>query len=123
MYLWLKNAHVVLAYVTVAGFLLRALWSILDSPYRNRRWVRIAPHVIDTLLLVLGITLAVLLAGSPFAEGWLNAKLIGLLAYIGFGVMTMRASARSMKLVGLIGALTSVAYIFAVAMTKQVWPL
>jgi uncharacterized membrane protein SirB2 len=84
--------------------------------------VRIAPHVIDTLLLALGITLAVMLGVSPMEHAWLNAKIIGLLAYIGFGVMTMRASSRPLKLVGFVGALACVGYIFAVALSKQAWP-
>lgn len=123
MYLWLKNAHVLFAYVTVAGFVVRGAWSLLDSPLRRRRWVRIVPHVIDTLLLALGIALAVMLSVSPLQEAWLAAKILGLLAYIGFGVLTMRASTPALKLAGFILALVSVGYVFAVALTKQVWPL
>ncbi len=108
MYLWLKDAHVVLAYVTVGGFIVRGIWAIIDSPLRDQRWVRIAPHVVDTLLLTLGITLAVILSVSPLEHAWLNAKIIGLLAYIGFGVLTMRASARPLKLVGFVCALACV---------------
>jgi uncharacterized membrane protein SirB2 len=122
MYLWLKDAHVALAYVTVAGFMVRGIWAIIDSPLREQRWVRIAPHVVDTLLLALGITLAVMLSVSPMEHAWLNAKIIGLLAYIGFGVMTMRASSQPLKLVGFVGALACVGYIFAVALRKQAWP-
>ncbi len=122
MYLWLKNAHVALAYVTVAGFLVRGIWAIIGSPLREQRWVRIAPHVVDTLLLALGITLAVMLSVSPLEHAWLNAKIVGLLAYIGFGVMTMRASTRPLKLVGFVCALACVGYIFAVALSKQAWP-
>ena len=39
--------------------LVRALWAFTDSPMRQQKWVRIAPHVIDTALLVLGVTMAV----------------------------------------------------------------
>ncbi len=122
MYLWLKDAHVALAYLTVAGFVVRGIWSVIGSPLREQLWVRIAPHVIDTLLLALGVTLAVMLSISPLEHAWLNAKIIGLLAYIGFGVMTMRASSRPVKLVGFVCALTCVGYIFAVALSKQAWP-
>ncbi len=118
----LKLFHIALAYLTVAGFLLRAFWALTASPLREARLVKIAPHVIDTLLLVLGVMLALNLSMSPFS-GWLGAKLIGLLAYIGFGVLTMRGGTRPLKLLGLAGALLSVGYIFAVAFTRSPWPL
>jgi uncharacterized membrane protein SirB2 len=117
----IKLLHVALAYITVAGFLLRSLWVFTDSPMRRRKWVRIAPHVIDTLLLVLGVVLAVRLGLSPLS-GWLGAKLLALLVYIGFGVLTMRATSRPLQVLGLVGALGAVAYIFAVAFARSPWP-
>lgn len=117
----LRSAHLVLAYLTVLGFVVRGIWALTDSAYRSQKWVRIAPHVIDTLLLVLGVAMAVQLSISPL-QGWLAAKLVGLLAYIGFGVLTMRAAATRMKVVGFLGALVSVGYIFAVAFARNPWP-
>jgi len=118
----LKLFHIALAYLTVIGFVVRGVWALTDSPQRNERWVRIAPHVIDTLLLTLGVIMMINLSLSP-VSGWLAAKLLGLLAYIGFGVMTMRAKSRSMQLFGFVAALVSVGYIFAVAFTRSPWPL
>ena len=120
--LLLREFHVALAYVTVAGFVVRGLLSLADSPLRNQTWLRVAPHVIDTLLLGFGIALAVSMSLSPFANGWLMAKIVGLLAYIGFGVMAMRARSRPLKIVGFIAAIASVGYIFAVAYSKRVMP-
>lgn len=118
----LKLFHIALAYVTVIGFVVRGIWALTDSPLRKQRWVRIAPHVIDTLLLTLGVLLVFSLSLSPFS-GWLAAKLLGLLAYIGFGVLTMRAHSRPLQLFGFVAALCSVGYIFAVAFTRSAWPL
>jgi len=117
----LKVLHIALAYLTVAGFFIRGVWALTDSPLRQEKWVRIAPHVIDTLLLALGVIMAVQL-GIALFSGWLGAKLLALLVYIGFGVLTMRASSRPLQLAGFIGALLSVAYIFAVAFTRSAWP-
>ena len=110
-----------LAYLTVAGFVVRAFWAFSGSPLRERKWVRIAPHVVDTLLLVFGVVLAYRLSLSPFS-GWLAAKLVGLVAYIGFGVLTLRAARRPLQLAGLAGALLAAAYIFAVALTRSPFP-
>ncbi|HEY6598022.1 MAG TPA: SirB2 family protein [Pseudomonadales bacterium] len=120
--LLLKEFHVALAYITVAGFVVRGLLSLAESPLRNQRWLRIAPHVIDTLLLGFGIALAVSMSLSPAANGWLMAKIVGLLAYIGFGVMAMRARSRPLKIAGFIVAIASVGYIFSVAYSKRVMP-
>ncbi len=118
----IRSLHIALAYVTVIGFVLRALLRFAQSPLLQQKWIRIAPHVIDTVLLLAGITLAVQLAISPLVHGWLAAKIVGLILYIGFGVMTMRARTTPLRTVGFIGALASVGYIFAVAYTKQVVP-
>jgi uncharacterized membrane protein SirB2 len=117
----LKALHVALAYLTVTGFVMRAVWALGGSPLRQEKWVRIAPHVVDTLLLVLGLIMAYQLAISPFS-GWLGAKLLGLVAYIGFGVLTMRASQRPLQLLGLVGALVSIGYIFVVAYAREPMP-
>lgn len=117
----LRSVHLMLAYLTVIGFVVRAVWSLTQSPLKNHKLVKILPHVVDTLLLVLGVVLAYQLSISPFA-GWLAAKLVGLLAYIGFGVVTMRGSTQGIKLLGLVGALVSVGYIFAVAFSRSAWP-
>ena len=118
----LKEFHVAFAYLTVASFAIRGLLSIAESPLRNAKWMRIAPHIIDTFLLLFGIALAVTLSLSPLANGWLMAKIVGLVAYVGFGVMAMRARTRPLKIVGFILAIASVGYIFAVAYSKQVMP-
>ncbi len=120
--LLLKDFHVAFAYITVAGFTVRGLMSIADSPLRNAKWLRIAPHVVDTLLLAFGIALAVSLSLSPLTNGWLMAKIIGLIFYIVFGVITMRARSRPLKILAFIAAIASVGYIFAVAFSKQVMP-
>jgi uncharacterized membrane protein SirB2 len=117
----LKTLHFSLAFLTVAGFVIRAGWAYSAPQMLQQKWVRIAPHVIDSLLLILGVVLAFSLPDGPM-QGWLGAKLIALLAYIGFGVMTLRGSGMTRHL-GVVGALVSVGYIFMVAFSRQVWPL
>lgn len=117
----LKSIHIVLAYLTVIGFVVRGMWSLADSPFRYGRWVKVVPHVIDSVLLVLGVVMAVRLSISPM-QGWLAAKLGGLVTYIGFGVLTMRAGSTRLKAAGFVGALSSVGYIFAVAFARDPSP-
>jgi len=115
-----KTLHFTLAILTVAGFVIRAGWSYTAPDLLQQKWVRIAPHVVDSLLLILGVMLAFNLPDGPW-QGWLGAKLLALLAYIGFGVLTLRGTG-ARKLIGVVGALTSVGYIFLVAFSRQAWP-
>ena len=117
----IKMLHITLAYLTVIGFVMRAGWSFVSPEMLQQKWVRITPHVIDTFLLLLGVALAFNLADGVL-QGWLIAKLLGLLAYIGFGVMCLRGTGTT-RVVGLIGALLSVCYIFLVAFTRQIVPI
>ncbi len=116
----IKALHFSLAFLTASGFVIRLGWSYVAPDLLQEKWVRIAPHVIDTLLLIMGLWLASQLAGGVW-QGWLIAKMVGLLAYIGFGVMALRGSG-SVKTLGAVGALLSVLYIFLVAFTRQALP-
>lgn len=117
----MKDFHVMLAYLTVIGFIVRGLWSISGSELRHQKWVKILPHLIDTLLLTLGVAMAIQLSLSVTSD-WLLAKLMGLLAYIGFGVVTMRATTKPVKILGFIAALLSATYILIVAFSRSAWP-
>ena len=116
----IKVLHFSLAFLTVAGFVIRAGWSFTSPDLLQQKWVRITPHVVDTLLLTLGVVLALGLPDGPM-QGWLGAKLIALVAYIGFVVLTLRGTG-NLKLLGIVGALTSIGYIFAVAFSRHAWP-
>ena len=81
-YLVLKHAHAGLAYLSVTLFAVRAALSYAKPALLQGKALRIAPHLIDTLLLAAGVTLAVLAGFSPHKQPWLAAKLVALLAYI-----------------------------------------
>ena len=114
----LKILHITVALLSVAGFVIRLAWRYVAPDLLAQKWVRISPHIVDTVLLVSGFVLAFNLPGG-LAQGWLIAKLIGLLFYIGFGVMALRGEGTKGK-VGAVGALVSVTYILLVAITENV---
>lgn len=117
----LKSLHITLAYLTVIGFVVRGLWAIVDSPMREQKWVRVLPHIIDTTLLSIGVVM-VFSIGASFTDSWLEAKMLALLGYIGFGVLTMRAKTRPVKVGGFVLALACVGYLFAVAFSRSPLP-
>lgn len=119
-YLVLKYMHVTSVIVSATGFVLRGLWMLGDSPWLQRRWVRIFPHVVDTVLLSSAIALAVLTSQYPLAQNWLTAKVLGLVAYILCGTMALkRAKTKASRSVFFVLALLIFAYIVSVALNRS----
>lgn len=119
----LKHLHMTLAMISLFGFLLRGFLRLGDSPLLQRKWLRITPHVIDTLLLATALALVAMLQPFPFGHGWLAAKLLGLVVYIALGIYTLRlARTRAQQATGLVLAFLTFAYILAVAFSKTPLP-
>ncbi|MBF5056462.1 invasion gene expression up-regulator, SirB [Alcanivorax sp. 521-1] len=122
-YLTVKHLHMTLAALSVSFFVVRAWWSVRESPLGQRRWVRVAPHVLDTLLLTCGLILMVLLRAWPHQTPWLAAKLTALLLYIGFGTLAIkRARSPGQRALFTVLAVMVFAYMVAVAITKSPLP-
>jgi uncharacterized membrane protein SirB2 len=117
-YLILKPLHVSFVLVSYSLFLLRGIWMLRASPRLQRRWVRVLPHVNDTLLLASGITLAVLTHQSPGSHPWLAAKIAALLVYIGLGTVALKRR----QLWAWLAAQAVFFYIVAVAVTRNPLP-
>jgi len=84
----------------------------------QRRWVRITPHVIDTVLLASAIGLALILEQYPFVHDWLTAKVLGLIAYILLGSIALRYGPNKLiRVVAWVAALAMFGYIVSVALT------
>ena len=122
-YSLLKHLHLTTVAVTLALFLLRGAWMMADSPRLQARWVRIVPHVNDTLLLASGLGLAVLIKQYPLVDGWLTAKLVALVLYIGLGTVALkRGKSRGQRIAAWVAALLVLGYIVAVAVAHDPFP-
>ena len=122
-YTWLKYLHIACVALSGTGFVLRGAWMMRDSPMLARRWVRVAPHVVDTVLLASAIALAVMIRQYPLEQAWLSAKVLGLIAYIVLGTIALKLGrTRAVRITAFWGALLVFAYIVAVAVTKSVVP-
>ena len=119
-YLALKTVHVSSVAASYSLFFLRGVWMVRGSPMLGRRWVKIVPHVIDTVLLASAITLAVMSRQYPLQAGWVTAKVLALIVYIGLGTVALkRGSTRSVRITAWIAAHAVFAYIVAVALTRN----
>jgi uncharacterized membrane protein SirB2 len=116
----IKLLHILTAVLSISGFIVRGVWKLTASPWLTRRWVRIVPHVNDTLLLALGLWLAFSIRQFPFVHGWLTAKLFAILAYIGLGMVALRfGKSRATRAMAFAAALAVFLYIVGVALTRS----
>lgn len=121
-YAWIKALHVACVIATFAMFFGRGILMLRRSPLLDHRVVRVAPHVNDTLLLASAIALVVMSRQYPIESPWLTAKIIGLLAYIGVGMLAFRRGTRRTRIAAWLVALAVFFYIVAVALTRNPLP-
>ncbi|HEX4974462.1 MAG TPA: SirB2 family protein [Pseudomonadales bacterium] len=121
MIFWIKSLHILCATLSISGFFVRGLWMLRDSAYLQRSWVKILPHVIDSVLLFSGVSLAVLLQQNPLQQQWLQVKLLLLLLYIVLGSIALkRGRNKFQKTVAWLGALLVVLAIVVIASQHHV---
>lgn len=118
MYLTLKHIHMTFVALSLLAFLVRGIWLFIDSAMLGSRWVRVMPHVINTILLASGIALAVYLSMSPGDQPWLMAKIVGLIFYIGLGVAAFRAPNPIVRKLLWVSALVAFFFVVSVAVRK-----
>jgi uncharacterized membrane protein SirB2 len=122
-YLAVKHLHILCATLSGSFFLLRGLWMLAGSPLLQRRWVRVAPHLIDTLLLSSALVMVFWSGQYPFVQPWLTAKVLALTLYVILGAIALkRGKSRGARIQAFAAALAVFAYIVAVALSKQPIP-
>src|SRR4029434_564672 len=73
-YAALTLIHVGSVAVTFALFGLRGAWMLRAPVQLARRWVRIVPHIVDTVLLASAIAMAAMIGSDAWTRGWLLAR-------------------------------------------------
>ena len=116
----MKHLHITLAVLSVALFTYRFILTLIASNKLERKWLKISPHVIDTFLLIAGISLAVKLQLNPMEHMWLAEKILALFAYFFTAYYTLKlARNKPMQILGYLGAIGWVMLIVRLAMTRE----
>ncbi|MDO8207795.1 MAG: SirB2 family protein [Gallionella sp.] len=119
-FLILKSLHMSCAAISYALFFLRGIWSLNGSGLMRQRWVRIAPHIVDTLLLISAIALAYSIEQYPFVDAWLTAKFLALLLYIVLGSIALKyARNKTVRIFFWLAAQAVFGYIVLVAINHK----
>jgi uncharacterized membrane protein SirB2 len=121
MYLLLKHLHLTFIALALLTFVIRGVWLFTQSGLLTKKWVKITPHIINTMMLLSGIALAGYLQLSPHNEPWLLAKIIALCLFIPLGVAAFKLPNPLMRKILWFDALIVFGYIISVAITKSPW--
>lgn len=119
-YLAIRHLHVSCVALSVSLFVLRGGLELARKPWCEWKLLRVAPHVVDTVLLGSALWMVFLSHQYPFVMPWLTAKVIALFAYIGFGKLALsQRTPASRRPAAFVAALLSVGYIIGVALTRS----
>lgn len=122
-FLLIKTLHIGCAATSFTLFFLRGLWRLNEAAILRQRWVKIVPHIVDTLLLASAIALAILSGQYPFVDAWLSAKLAALLLYIGLGFIALKyGRSQAVRVSSWLAAQVVFAYIVLVAIHHDPLP-
>ncbi|MBB4843030.1 putative membrane protein SirB2 [Paucibacter oligotrophus] len=121
-YLLLKTLHQSLVTLSIAGFAARGLGSLNGAAWVGRPLAKRLPHLVDSLLLLSALALLWMLQLNPLSSPWLLAKLLGLLLYIGLGVLALQARRPAwQRTLAFAAALATVGWMVSVAISKSPW--
>ena len=120
MYMMAKHLHLTAVGLSILFFIFRFVWSQLDANALSKKWMKILPHIIDTVLLGSAVWLCISLSQYPFVNAWLTFKVIGVILYIVFGLFALKKAKTTLSkwafFIAAIGVLMATAM---VAVTKQ----
>lgn len=118
-----KLTHVAAVATSYSLFFVRGVWMVRGSALLQARWVRVVPHVVDTILLASAIALASMMQQYPLAAPWLTAKVVALVVYIVLGSIALKhGRTRRIRIAAWIAAQCVFGYIVWVAVSKDPFP-
>ena len=119
-YTAVKAVHVASAILSISGFAVRGVLMLRSSPLLATRFARIAPHVVDTVLLASAFLLAWASGQYPFSQSWLTAKVVALAVYVLLGTIALRRGRTSRTRAWAFAfAMGTALYIVSVAITRD----
>lgn len=118
---WVKLLHISCVFASFAGFLLRGIWMISDSSLLHKKWVKVIPHIVDSVLLISALLLVYLSGLSIIENNWLIVKIVALIIYILLGTVALkRGKTKKIRVLTFFLAIFVYLYIVSVALTKSV---
>ena len=118
----IKLVHVAAAMTSGTLFALRALGLLAGMRWPRAAVVRYASYTIDTVLLTGAMMLLTILPAELFANGWLLAKIVFVVAYVGLGIAAFRTGRSNGARAGLVvAALLCFLQVYGIARMHDPW--
>ena len=114
----IKIIHLTFVLLAISSFVGRFVLLNTQPDVLKQKIFKIAPHVIDTLLLLSGITLVFQGQWLSGEYGWLVAKIMVLCGYVALGRLAMHSEG-TLRWQAFAGAMACFLYIIMVAVTKH----
>ena len=119
MFLTIKTIHMCCALISFTGFLFRSYLMFIESKWLNHKLILVTPHIIDTVFLFSGFSMAFLLNIGLFAQGWLTMKIFLLMFYLLFvGIALSRGGTKYVRVIAFFLAIFTFVYIVGIAVNK-----
>ena len=119
MFLTIKTIHMCCALISFTGFLFRSYLMFVESKWLNHKLILVTPHIIDTVFLFSGFSMAFLLNIGLFAQGWLTMKIFLLMFYLLFvGIALSRGGTKYVRVIAFFLAIFTFVYIVGIAVNK-----
>jgi uncharacterized membrane protein SirB2 len=119
-YFTLKAVHQAAVALSISGFFARGMGSLLGAGWVGGRLARTVPHIVDSVLLASAVWLAWTLRLNPTQAPWLLAKIVGLVVYIGLGMLALKpVRPAPVRAAAWLAALATFGWIVSVAITKD----
>lgn len=116
----MKHLHLFFIALSLFGFLGRVALSQFKPEMMKLKWVNIAPHAINAVVILTGISLVFQGHWLEGSFGWIVAKVFALGLYVGLGIMTLKRTDIT-RWYAFGGALLVFMYIAKVAVTKSIF--
>ncbi len=114
----IKSIHIFFVLFSFFSFVSRVMLSEFKPDFLQKKWIKIAPHVVDTVLIISGITLVIQASWLSAQHDWLVGKLLVLCIYIGLGILTMRKRGKT-RWLAFTATVACYVYIMVVAISKN----
>lgn len=114
----IKIFHLIFVLLSISSFVGRVFLEESHPEFFDKKWVKIGPHIINTLLLATGFTLVFQGQWLSGEYGWIIAKIMALLGYIGLGIVTVKSQG-AVRWQAFAGAMACFFYIVIVAVSKN----
>lgn len=116
----IKFIHLTFILLSLSSFVGRVYLAEKRPEMMEQKWIKIGPHILNSLLLITGFALVFQGSWLSGEYGWIVAKLIALVAYVGLGIVAIKSQG-DLRWKAFAGAIACFVYIAAVAVSKNIF--